>query len=90
MKKDAYTSIWLMLHLNILPVKTEHDLKNKKILTFSVNTCTIVRALLITCYENKDRLRLTESKSYVICIFIRSAQAAAAYVYTILQVFYFP
>ena len=29
--------------------------------------------LLITCYENKGRLRLTESKSHRTCIFIRSA-----------------
>ena len=49
-------------------------LKNKKILTFFANPCTIVRTLLITCYENKGWLRLTESKGYKTFIFIRSAQ----------------
>ena len=43
-------------------------------MTFFANPCTIVRTLLITCYENKGWLRLTESKSYKTFIFIRSAQ----------------
>ena len=33
---------------------------------------------------------MTESKGFKTFIFIRSAQAAAAYAYRILQMFYFP